>query len=103
MPERSYTRALGEGARKRHYHRTEKGVVVDYVVQLEVQMEGLWKAVIRYDCAHDFSHVDRYNRRGEQQKEELGLPYAESLTFADEDIDLNWQDYRDRFLRGEMP
>lgn len=76
---------------------------MDYAVQLEVQVEGLWKAVIRYDCAHDFSHADRYNRRGEHRKEEVGLPYAESLTFADEDIDLNWQDYRDRFLRGEMP
>ena len=49
-PEKTYTRDLGEGVRKRHYHRTEKGKVVDFVVQLEVEIEGEWKPVIRYDC-----------------------------------------------------
>ena len=103
MAERTYTRALGGTARKRHYHKTEKGKVVDFVVQLELKVENAWKPVIRYDCAHDFSHIDRYNMRGEQQKEELGLPYAEILTLADEDINLNWEAYRERFLRGEFP
>lgn len=103
MAERTYTRALGENARKRHYHKTEKGNVVDFAVQLEAKLEGEWKPVIRYDCSHDFSHIDRYNVRGEQEKEVLDLPYAESLTLADEDINLNWENYRDRFLRGEFP
>lgn len=103
MAEKTYTRALGENARKRHYHKTEKGNVVDFAVQLEAKLEGEWKPVIRYDCSHDFSHIDRYNVRGEQEKEVLDLPYAESLTLADEDINLNWENYRDRFLRGEFP
>jgi hypothetical protein len=94
---------LGENARKRHTHKTDKGKVVDFIVQLEVKVGGTWIPVIRYDCAHDFAHVDRYNISGETLKEELHLSYAESLTLADEDINLNWDSYKERFLRGEYP
>ena len=103
MPERSYTRLLGKGARKRHFHKIEKGKVIDFVVQLEVKVGGEWKPVVRYDCAHDFSHIDRYNIRGEQVKEPIDLPYSEALTMADEDINLNWESFKERFLRGELP
>ena len=51
MPEMTYARVLGEGARKRHYHRTEKGKVIDFVVQLDVEIRGQWKPVIRYKSA----------------------------------------------------
>src|SRR5947209_5296118 len=57
--------SFGGKCQKRHSHTTEKGKVVDFVVQLEVKVGGAWKAIIRYDCAHDFAHVDRYNRNGE--------------------------------------
>jgi hypothetical protein len=101
--EKTYTRALGEHTRKRHFHKTEKGKVVDFVVQLEVKVGGVWQPVIRYDCAHDFSHIDRYNIHGKQENEALQLPYAESLTLADDDIDLNWETYKTKFLDGELP
>lgn len=100
MAEKTYTRVLGEDARKRHYHKTEKSKVIDFVVQLEVKIGNEWKPVIRYDCSHDFSHIDRYNLRGEQEKEELHLSYAESLTLADEDINMNWESYKEKFLKG---
>ncbi len=103
MAEKTYTRALGEDARKRHYHKTEKGKVVDFAAQLEVRVRDEWKVVIRYDCSHNFSHIDRYNLRGEQEKEELHLSYAESLTLADEDININWKLYKEKFLRGDYP
>ena len=103
MGEKTYTRALGEDARKRHFHKTERGKVINFAVQLEVKVNGAWQPVIRYDCAHDFSHIDRYNMRGEQEKEPLQLPYAESLTLADDDIDLNWETYKARFLEGQFP
>jgi hypothetical protein len=101
--EKTYTRALGEDARKRHFHKTERGKVINFAVQLEVKVTGAWQPVIRYDCAHDFSHIDRYNMRGEQEKEALQLSYAESLTLADDDIDLNWETYKTRFLEGQFP
>ena len=98
MSEKTYTRTLGEDARKRHYHKTEKGRVVDFVVQLEVFIEGKWMTVIRYDCYHDFVHIDRYNIRGEKEKEEVYLSYEESLTLADEDINVHWEVYKDSLL-----
>jgi hypothetical protein len=103
VPEKCYTRALGEDARKRHSHKTERGIVIDFMVQLEVRVRDTWRPVIRYDCAHDFSHIDRYNMDGTQEKEPLQLPYDDALTLADEDIDLNWETYKTRFLEGHFP
>ena len=103
MGEKTYTRDLGEGARKRHYHRTEKGKVIYFVVQLEVELEGKWEPVIRYDCSHSFVHIDRYNNKGEKIKENIYLTYEESLTLADEDININWEFYKEKFLKGAHP
>jgi len=104
LAEKEYLIHLGEGARKRHYHKTDKGQVITFMVQLEVEVEeGVWKPVIRFDCAHDFAHRDRYNLKGDHDKEELVLDYAESLDLADKDINDNWDIYRERFLRGEFP
>lgn len=103
MREKTYTRALGEDVRKRHYHKAEKGKVIDFVVQLEAKIRGKWRPVIRYDCSHNFAHIDRYNIRGEKEREQLYLPYAEGLTLADEDLNINWEIYRERFLKGDYP
>lgn len=103
MGEKIYTRDLGENIRKRHYHKTEKGKVVYFSVQLEIEINGKWTPVIRYDCSHDFAHIDRYNIRGEKIKEEIHLTYEESLTLADEDININWELYKRKFLEGEYP
>ena len=74
------------------------------MVQLEVEVEdGIWKPVIRYDCAHDFAHRDRYNLKGDQDKQEIALNYVESLDLADKDINDNWDIYQERFLRGDYP
>jgi len=73
------------------------------MVQLEVFVGGEWKPVIRYDCAHGYSHVDRYNLAGEAVKERLPLGFAEALTAAEDDIEQNWKAYRDRFFEGRYP
>jgi len=66
LAEKEYLIRLGERARKRHYHKADKEHVVTFVVQLEVEVEdGVWKPVIRYDCAHNFAHRDRYNLKGD--------------------------------------
>jgi hypothetical protein len=104
VAEKTYLIRLGEGARKRHYPKTEKGQVVAFMVQLEVEVEAdVWRPVLRYDCAHDFAHRDRYNLHGEQNKEELSLNYIDALNLADKDINDNWLVYKERFLRGMYP
>ncbi|MEW6327582.1 MAG: hypothetical protein AB1487_08315 [Thermodesulfobacteriota bacterium] len=104
MSEKEYLVRLGERARKRHYHKTEKGNLVEFMVQLEVEANrGVWKPVIRYDCSHNFSHRDMYKIDGSKKKEEIYLTYTDALDFADKDINQNWDAYKNRFLGGEWP
>jgi len=69
-----------------------------FTVQLEVFVEDHWKAVIRYDAAHGFAHIDRYHLDGRKVKKELHLKLSDVLTLADEDIKENWKAYQEEFL-----
>ncbi|GAG88382.1 unnamed protein product [marine sediment metagenome] len=103
MQEKEYLILLDIDARKRHYHGTEAGKIIKFVVQLEVKSGGVWKEAIRYDCAHDYAHKDCYNVKGQCRKINLYLDYEDALTLADDDINENWEIYRERFLRGGFP
>ena len=96
-----YVVPLGEDARKRHYHESEKGKVIAFTVQLEVFVNDQWRVVIRYDSAHGFAHIDRYYLDGRKVKKELNLKLSEGLTLADEDIKENWKAYQKAFLEGK--
>ena len=95
-----YVIPLGEDARKRHYHESDKGKVIGFTVQLEVFVKDQWREVIRYDSAHGFAHMDRYYLDGRKVKKELNLELNEALTLADEDIKENWKVYQKAFLEG---
>lgn len=73
------------------------------MLQLEVEVGGSWKGVIRYDTAHGYAHIDRFNLEGKKTKERLNLGFKDALTRAERDIKQNWLLYRDRFLKGEFP
>jgi len=103
LPEKEYLILLDVDARKRHYHFTQSGKVLKFVVQLEVKSEGLWKPVLRYDCSHDYAHKDSFDLKGKSKKISLYMDYENALSFADDDINENWQIYRERFLRGDFP
>ena len=103
MPETSYTLPVSTDTRIRHYHRTQSGKVVEFVVQLEVEVRGTWKPAVRYDTAHGYAHIDRYNLRGRTKKEKLALSFGQALTRAEREIKENWSVYRERFLKGEWP
>jgi hypothetical protein len=103
LPEKEYLILLDVDARKRHYHITETGKVVKFVVQLEVKWEGVWMPILRYDCAHDYAHKDSYNLKGKSKKISLYMDYQEALIFSDDDINENWQVYRKKYLRGDFP
>jgi hypothetical protein len=94
---------LGGEIRIRHINRTRARRVVEFVVQLEVEIREIWKPVIRYDTAHGFAHIDRYNLTGRTKKERVSLSFNEALTRAEREIKQNWAVYRERFLRGEWP
>lgn len=98
-----YLRVLDVDARLRVEFEVSRGKVQRFLVQLEVQTQGEWRAALRYDCAHGYAHCDRVNIRGEQRKQKLPLDYAQALAFAQQDIRRNWQSYRERYLKGEFP
>jgi hypothetical protein len=100
MAEKEYIIPYSEDVRKRHYHKTIKGKVVKFVVQLEVKHGGNWKEVVRYDCTHGFAHRDSYDLSRKHVKEELYLSFEDALTLADDDIDDNWETYKLNFLKG---
>jgi hypothetical protein len=89
-----------DGVRKRHYHKSEKGKVTYFAVQLEVRVKDEWKVVIRYDCSHGFSHVDQYDINRNQTKTRLNLGFESALTYGDWDINENWKNYKEAFLKG---
>ena len=103
MAEKEYIIPYSNDVRKRHYHKTLKGRVEKFTVQLEIFYEGNWKEVVRYDCAHGFAHRDSYNLLGRNKKEELYLSFEDALNLADDDIDDNWETYKKRFLEGYLP
>lgn len=73
--------------------------VLDFVVQLEVVVEGVLQPAVRFDTAHGFPHMDILNPRGRLiEKKPLSMPLKQALTFAIDDIKVNWEVYRARFL-----
>jgi len=102
VAEKQYIIPYIEDVRKRHYHKTIRGKVVKFMVQLEVKYQGDWKEVVRYDCAYGYAHRDSYNLRGKHTKDELYLSFEDALTLADDDIDDNWETYKHRFLEGDL-
>jgi len=103
MPEKEYLILLDIDTRKRHYHKVENREIKNFVVQLEIKYDDEWRAALRYDCAHNFAHKDSYNLKGDFRKINLYMNFQDALTFADDDINENWQLYKQKFLRGEFP
>src|SRR5262245_9436622 len=94
-----YVYLLTLNDRKRHEHVVDHGRVIQFVVQYETFVEGEWRPVIRYDMAHGFPHIDRIRTDGTVEKIPLLMSDpGEALTFADQDIDENWEHYKEAFL-----
>lgn len=51
----------------------------------------------------NYAHKDCYNIKGQCRKTNLHLDYKDALTLADDDINENWEIYREKFLRGDFP
>jgi len=102
VAKKEYIIPYSNDARKRHYHETIKGRITKFMVQLEVKHKGNWKQVLRYDCAHGYAHRDCYNISGKHTKNELYLSFEDALTLADDDIDDNWESYKNSFLEGDL-
>ena len=97
-----YVLRIGPADRYRHLHIREKGAIVFFRVQYETKIRDRWFPVVRYDTTHGYAHRDLLNIRGDVKKTPLfNQDYNDALTFAENDLKLNWFYYKKRFLEEE--
>ncbi|MBU4226326.1 MAG: hypothetical protein KKC71_10985 [Chloroflexi bacterium] len=99
MREVKYRRFLDNANILRISFALERGQVLSFVVQLECYFEGTgWIPIVRYDTAHGFARRDKMQPHRDTEKMELAVrDYKEGLTFAIEDLETNWHEYRRRY------
>lgn len=97
---KSYLFTYTPDCRKRHQHNRYKNEIVEFIVQLEIFVRNKWYPIIRYDTTHGFAHCDIMHLSGKVEK--IAIPtlnYRDALTYADEDLNENWESYRNLFLK----
>jgi hypothetical protein len=96
---KTYFRYLTHEDRVRCQIELEKGQVGRFVIQYEIFVEGEWAAVTRFDTSHDAVHRDLISPNGTVTKKwYLQLNFDEGLTFVYNDIETNWEKYREWYL-----
>ena len=96
-----YFRYLTHEDRVRCEIELEKGQVKKFVIQYEILVQSEWAAVTRFDTFHDTVHRDLMSPDGKVIKKWfLQLNFDEGLTFAYNDIENNWEKYREWYLSG---
>jgi hypothetical protein len=77
--------------------------LLDFALTQQVRDGGQWYDVVRYDCAHDEVHVDRFRkgRRGSVKKSVCGLDQIEDgYEIANNAIFDGWEENRRRYFNG---
>lgn len=100
MKEKTFIRWLGSEDRSRQVVVLDGGEITAFVVQYETLITGEWRPVVRYDTAHGFAHKDVLLPSGETEKKiVVSYGYNEAFTSAEIDIKLNWQQYKEEYLK----
>ena len=102
MREKEYFKYLDrfENERVRLKIKTEKGNVIDIVVQYETKIQEQWNPIVRYDCAHGFFHRDIIFPSGEKEKKAIEMADLETaLSYAEQEIKDRWQFYKERYCK----
>ena len=80
--------------------QTDKGEVIDLVLQYEAMINDKWFPIVRYDCAHGFFHRDLLHPNGDKEKKALDVPNLKfAFTFARQDIEDKWEWYKEQYLK----
>lgn len=79
---------------------TDKGKILDIVVQYESFLNNKWTPVVRYDCSHGFFHRDKLYPHNEKEKQSISITRLEdALKYAEQDIKDRWEFYKERYLK----
>ena len=82
--------------------KTERGQILEFVVQLECHFGSGEHSVpvVRYDSAHGFAHCDRLHPYEPSAKTRMPTRNLnEALNLAIQDLAQNWSKYRRRYER----
>lgn len=80
--------------------KTEKGEVIDIVVQYESIIDKKWTPILQYDCAHGFFHRDVLTPQGEKEKQPIAIEnFNDALLYAEQDLKDRWKYYKQRFIK----
>jgi len=94
-----YLIRLSPDDRYRHTHTKRGGRIIRFRIQLETRINKIWYPVVRYDTAHGFAHRDLLDKYGDAMKTPLfNQNYNDALTFAEHDLKINWEHYKEKFL-----
>jgi hypothetical protein len=79
-----------------------RGQLIDFAVVQQVRVDGEWRDVLRYDCAHGEIHLHRYRQGRKPIKRAVcGLDQIEEgYSRADHAIFGQWQENRRRYFDG---
>lgn len=79
---------------------TNKGKVLDVVVQYESLVNNKWVSIVRYDCSHGFFHRDVLYPNDEKEKQSINISNLEDgLNYAEQDIKDRWEFYKERYFK----
>ncbi len=96
---KTYFRYLTHEDRVRCQIELEKGQVQKFTIQYEISIKGQWTAITRFDTFHDTVHRDLIAPDGKVTKRWfVQFNFDEGLTFAYNDIESNWERYREWYL-----
>ena len=101
MPEKKYTIWIADNIKCIVQFITINGVNTGYVIRLTAEINGIKYEIRRYDSAHGTPHIDILNLKG-KTIEKIWMPqldFGDAMTFAIEDIKLNFEIYVRRFIK----
>lgn len=114
---RDFVGPLGDRARYRLAFIREGQEIKDFLLQLEADVDGKWRPVLRYDTAHGKLHRDAYRflkrRFGRRRTAKRTGPvdttydpdvgYKETMSTEQNNIRDQWEYFVTRFEDGEWP
>ena len=89
-----------ENERVRMKIKTDKGRIIDMVIQYETKIKEAWNPIVRYDCSHGFFHRDIIFPGGDKEKKAIAITNLETaLSYAEQDIKDRWEFYKEKYLK----
>jgi len=101
MGKKLFYRSLGEEIEVRVEIETQKGKLIDVrITAYYLDKYGDEQQFVRWDCSHGQFHKDCiFKKKGAKEYYPKGLSLEDAYKMAIDDLDLNWRDYKLRYMK----